>query len=244
MANRTKLRLGLIRPDRSARSPIFTVEQDVGEKRIEDVDLYVTEEGGTWGAFHASIHPSDASHPSAEVHVKMNSNIVYTGPIDLLKPVVPAISIAIHNDLHIKYVDDFQDVDGRRKPLDHRFLYERDSRPGHFHLLVIVLVDENKVDSFSTTLPLDTRYFLPKDDATYAIWVVEVVVPEDHLGVEVGTDLPESTILAKATWVEPGVSISFDGVERFKLPTICSVLQPISEDELKQIEPPAPESGA
>jgi len=147
MANRSRLRLGLIRPDRSARSPIFTIEQDFGEEKIEDVDLYITEEGGTWGAFHASIHPSTANHP-AEVHIKMNWDVVYKGPIDLSKPAVPAIAIAIHNDVHIKHVDDFQDVDRQRKPLDDRFLYKREPRPGHFHLLVVVLVDENKVDSF------------------------------------------------------------------------------------------------
>jgi len=162
----------------------------------------------------------------------MNGGVVYTGPIDLSKPVVPAIAVMIHNDVHIKYVDDFQGVDGQRKPLDHRFLYKREPRPGHFYLLVVVLVDENKVDTFSTARPLDTRYFVPHDSTRYAIWVVEVVVSEDHLGVEVGTDLPESTALAKVTWVVPGVAITFDGVERFALPTICSVLQPVTEDEL------------
>ena len=244
MVTRGKLRLGLIRSDASARSTIFTVEQDIGEKSVEDVDLYITEEGGTWRSFHASIHPGDANHPSAEVHIKVNGGVVHKAPIDLSKPVVPAIAIAIHNDLHSKNVNAFQDVDGQQKPLDHRFLYERGSRPGHFHLLVLVLVNENKVASVSSTLPLDTRYFLPYDDATYAILVYEVVVPEDHLGIKVCKDPPESMFLAKLTWVEPGVSVSFDGIEHFRIPTICSLLQPITEEELKQIEQSPPGSGA
>ena len=232
MANRKRFQLGLIRPDRSARSSIFTVEQDRGEPSIEVVDLYVTEEGGTWGAFHASIHPSKVNSPSPEIHVKMNKEVIYKAPIDLSRPAVPAIAIAIHNDLHHKNIDSFRDVDGKQKPLDHRFLYARGPKPGHFHLLLLTLVNENRTNEISSTLPLDTRYLPPQDDATYGILVHEIVLTEDQLGIETYGGTVESKALAKLTWVEPRLSISFNGGERFKIPAICSVIQPVSEDDL------------
>jgi hypothetical protein len=237
MANRKGFQLGLIRPDRSARSSIFTIEQDFGEISIDDVDLYITEEGGRWGAFHASIHPSKTNNPSPEVHVRMNGDIVYKATIELSRPVIPVIAIAIHNDLHHKNVDAFQAVNGQQKPLNGAFLYKREPKPGHFHLFLLTLVNENKVEEISSTLPIDVRYFLPPDAATYGILVHEILVPEDHLGVEMYEDPPDSKILAKATWVREGVWVSFDGVERFKIPTICSVIQPVSKDDLRASEP-------
>jgi len=243
VANRGKLRLGVIWPNASARSTIFTVEQDIGEKGVENVDLYVTEEGGTWRSFHASIHPGDANQIGGGSHQNEWRHRLQ-GALDLSKPVVPAIAIAVHNDLRSKNVHAFQDVDDQQKPLDHQFLYKRGFRSGHFHLLVVVLVNENKVASVSSMLPLDSRYFLPYDDTTYATLVYEVVVPEDHLGIEVCKESSESRILAKLTWVEPGISISFDGIEHFRIPKICSLLQPINEEELKQIEQASPESEA